>query len=198
MAEKEIKISNRKDILLLLLYTRGKTKELCEAICGRTRLMKMVYLFEKEIFHKGNFDKYVSKEKLASFEAYKYGPFSIDVFRDISFFINIGYIEAKNLEGKDASMADIEEFSKYLDEFILEGENTGEGFSSYEEEEFILTEEGKQFTSLLYDQLTEGQKAALTNFKSRYNSSTLSTLLRYVYRTYPDSAEKSEIRSKIL
>lgn len=198
MAEKEIKISNRKDILLLLLYARGKTKELGEAICGRTRLMKMVYLFKKEVYHKGNFNKYVSEEKLASFEAYKYGPFSIDVFRDISFFINIGYIEAKNLEGKDASMADIEEFSKYLEEFMMEGENTGEEFSSYEEEKFTLTEEGKQFANSLYDQLTEGQKTALINFKSRYNSSTLTTLLRYVYKTYPDSAERSEIRSKIL
>lgn len=198
MAVKEIKISNRKDILLLLLYVHGKTKELGEAICGRTRLMKMVYLFEKEIYIKGNFDKYVSKEKLASFEAYKYGPFSIDVFRDISFFINTGYIETKNLEGKEASMADIEEFSKYLDEFMMEGENTGEELSSYEEEEFTLTEEGMQFAGTLYDQLTEGQKTELINFKSRYNSSTLTTLLRYVYRTYPDSAERSEIRSKIL
>jgi len=198
MAEKEIKITNSKDILLLLLYAQGKTKESGEAICGRTRLMKMVYLFEKEVYNKGNFDKYVSKEKLANFEAYKYGPFSIDVFRDINFFINIGYIEAKSSEGKEASMADIEEFSKYLDEFIMEGENTGEEFSSYEEEEFTLTEQGKRFANTLYGQLAEGQKTALINFKSRYNSSTLTTLLRYVYKTYPDSAERSEIRNKIL
>ncbi len=198
MTEKEIRISNSKDILLLLLYVQGKTKELGEAICGRTRLMKMIYLFEKEIYHKGNFDKYVPKEKLANFEAYKYGPFSIDVFKDISFFVNIGYIEAKSLEGKEASMADIEEFSKYLDEFMIEGESIGEESSFYEEEEFTLTDEGKRFTSTLYGQLTEGQKTALIKFKSRYNSSALTTLLRYVYKTYPDSAERSEIRSKIL
>ena len=198
MDDKEVKISNRKDVLLLLLYVQGKTKEICEPICGRTRLMKMMYLFEKEVYKNNNFDRNIPQEKMPTFEAYKYGPFSIDVFRDISFFINIGYIEARSYKDKEASIADIEEFSKYLDEFIMEGDDTREEISSYEEEEFILTNEGKQFANILFSQLLEKQKIALINFKSRYNSSTLTTLLRYVYRTYPDSAERSEIRSKIL
>ncbi len=198
MDDKEVKISNRKDVLLLLLYVQGKTKEICEPICGRTRLMKMMYLFEKEVYRNNNFDRNIPQDKMPTFEAYKYGPFSIDVFRDISFFINIGYIEARRHEDKEVSMADIEEFSKYLDEFIMEGDDTEEEFASYEVQEFTLTEEGKKFASVLFDCLTEKQKVALINFKSRYNSSPLTTLLRYVYQTYPESAERSEIRSKML
>ena len=198
MDDKEVKISNCKDILLLLLYVQGKTKEICEPICGRTRLMKMMYLFEKEVYRNNNFDKNIPQKKMLTFEPYKYGPFSIDVFKDINFFVNIGYIEARTREGKDASVADIEEFSKYLDEFMIEGENTGEEPPFYEEEEFTLIEKGKRFADTLYGQLTEGQKAALINFKSRYNSFPLTFLLRYVYKTYPDSAERSEIRNKIL
>jgi len=198
MESKEIKITNRKDIILLLLYVQGKTKEICESISGRTRLMKIIYLFEKEIYHKIGFDKHIPSEKMADFKPDKYGPFSVDVFRDLNFFINIGYIEAKRHEDEEATMADIEEFSKYLDEFIMEGDDVEEELASYEIQEFILTEEGKRFASTLYDLLTEKQKTTLINFKSRYNSAPLTTLLRYVYKTYPESAKRSEIRNKIL
>lgn len=198
MDGKEIKISNSKDILLLLLYVEGKTRGVCEPIYGRTRIMKMMFLFEKEVYKKNNFDKYIPQEKLTAFEPHKYGPFSIDIFRNMSFFINIGYIEVRSNKDKEASIADIEEFSRYLDEFIIAEDESGEEFPTYEEQEFTLTEEGRQFTKALFDQLTEKQKESLINFKTRYNSSTLTSLLRYVYRTYPESAERSEIRSKIL
>ena len=41
-------LNNRKDILLLLLYSPGKTGNPNEPIVGRTRLIKMLFLFKKE------------------------------------------------------------------------------------------------------------------------------------------------------
>ena len=42
------KLNNRKDILLLLLYSPGKTGKFNEPIVGKTRLIKMLFLFKKE------------------------------------------------------------------------------------------------------------------------------------------------------
>jgi hypothetical protein len=42
------KINNRRDVLLLLLYSPGKRGAINEPIVGRTRLVKMLFLFSKE------------------------------------------------------------------------------------------------------------------------------------------------------
>ena len=47
-----MKIDNRKDFLLLLLYSDGVSKALNEPVVGRTRLTKMLFLFKQEILAK--------------------------------------------------------------------------------------------------------------------------------------------------
>ena len=43
---------NSKDLLLSFLYSPGQTDEYNEPIVGRTKLTKMMYLFEKQIYNK--------------------------------------------------------------------------------------------------------------------------------------------------
>jgi len=43
------RITNRRDILLLLLYSPGVSSQVNEPIAGRTRLVKMLFLFKKEL-----------------------------------------------------------------------------------------------------------------------------------------------------
>lgn len=38
-----------KDLLLAFLYAEGKGRQCNEVICGRTRLEKMMFIFEKEL-----------------------------------------------------------------------------------------------------------------------------------------------------
>ena len=46
MSNKNI-INNRKDILLLLLYSPGVTEQINEPIKGRTRILKILFIFKK-------------------------------------------------------------------------------------------------------------------------------------------------------
>lgn len=43
------KIKSAKDLIMLLLYAKGHKGVEGEAVVGRTRLMKMIFLFDKEI-----------------------------------------------------------------------------------------------------------------------------------------------------
>lgn len=197
MTTQEVKISNRKDIILLLLYSPGNTKQFCEPILGRTRMTKLIYLFKKELYKECDFDKLIPKNKMHNFEPYKYGPFSIDVFKDLNFFENINFVKESNPENEEAPLADIEEFRRYLEEFIIDEEEIMQEIVFYKEVKFTLTEKGRTFAENLFKELTEKQQHALINFKSRYNASSLNALLTYVYKTYPEDTIKSEIREEI-
>ena len=85
MKKKEL---NGKDLLLTLLYLPGKTNQINEKIIGRTRITKMIFLFEKELYK--NFDN-IKEDNLPDFFAYDYGPFSKELLDDIRFFKMIGY-----------------------------------------------------------------------------------------------------------
>jgi uncharacterized protein YwgA len=194
----ESRVSNRKDIMLLLLYSQGESGEFCEPIIGRTRIMKLIYLFGKELYDQLNFKRYIPKEKLASFEPYNYGPFSKDVFDDLSFLEDVGFLDVKGLG--DAPLAEIEEYRNYLDGFLF-GDELMEGQDSpiiFNEMSFSLTPKGREFTKKLYDNLSPKQQEELRNFKKRYNSVSLTALVNYVYRTYPKDAEKSKRKREFL
>jgi len=198
LTTRKIEVSNRKDILLLLLYVPGPSKELCEPITGRTRIMKLMYLFEKELYKQYDFHKMIPEGKMPAFEPYKYGPFSVDIFKDLSFFMNINFIQQSTHGDEEAAMADMEEFERYLEEFIIQDEEVTAEIASYEQVEFKLTDQGACFAEELLKSLSKEQQAALTKFKVKYMTGNLNSLLVYVYRTYPESATKSEIKEKIL
>ena len=181
-----------KDILLLLLYLPGKTDKKNEPIIGRTRLTKMIYIFNKEL--KNNFD-HLDESTLPDFFAYDYGPFSKDLLDDIQFFVNIDFVIEK-VEEIQQTTADYEESEYNYNEEIGFGnvksmENDPPNLYSYR-----LSEKGIEFVEEnILENISKQQKEYLTKFKRKINTLSLDSILSYVYNKYPNAAENSLIRS---
>lgn len=188
------KIDNRKDILLLLLYSPGSSDIVNESIIGRTRLIKMLFLFKNEVWKKFKSNTQLSDENMYSFFPWNYGPFSSEVYDDVTFFNLRGFVEI-NLTSQEAIVESVEEWNFYQEQY---GQNDSEGIQEYQEEEFRLTDKGALFTRELYDSLSNNQKEILKEFKSRITSMPLRALLRYVYKQYDDFTSNSVIKNDIL
>jgi len=185
-----------RDILLLILYVGGATGQTSEPIRGRTRLMKMVFLFERELWRKFRFDCVISESDLPTFEPWHYGPFSKRVFDDIEFFKRIGFLSVS--PGDDATVEEVVEFEQWWDDISVEEDSEGGGYSEYTEECFTLTETGVRFVrERLLPGLSSRQLGALQEFKARLNVAPLHAILRYVYGKYPDMTTKSKINDQV-
>jgi hypothetical protein len=185
-----------KDILLMLLYLPGVTNKKNEPITGRTRITKMMFLFEKEIYK--NFDN-ISEKSLPEFFAYDYGPFSKDLLDDIRFFIMINFVSERssNTEMSEAAIHefvyDIEDDIGYGDEVDVLNLDIPAEFS------YSLTDKGKKYVEEnLIDQFSDEQINLLTQFKRKINMLSLDAILDYVYNKYPEGAEKSKIRDRYI
>ena len=188
-------INNRKDILLLLLYSPGVTDEINEPIKGRTRILKMLFIFKKEVlkYFKKNTD--INDDNFYEYFPWNFGPFSSQVYDDITFFLLRGFIATKYTYEEALPEAASEE--KHW-QFIsgIQSSNVQEGYQEFTEEEFLLTKKGIQFTEKeLYDHLSSSQRNLLKNFKKKINNTSLRAILRYVYKIYPDMTEKSQVHN---
>lgn len=180
-----------KDILLLLLYLPGYKSEICEPIPGRTMLQKMVFLFVKELLPKFRRDLPITGEDMPQFEAWRFGPFSRDVFDDVEFLTNIGFIRV--LQQVEASEPEDIESDVWQDTVgdIEGGECSTEVFS--------LSGVGRDYvTKRLLAVFSDNQKQALEALKRNCLSAGLKGVLRYVYTKYPAETEKSEIRDRVM
>jgi len=187
-----------KDILLLLLYLPGKTGKNNEPISGRTRLTKMIYIFEKEI--KDSFDN-LDKSSMPEFFAYNYGPFSRELFDDLQFFINIGFIKEAEVDIElDNTKLNEEDYYEYKYNISEEV-----GFGEIDEEtvekeaslySYNLKEKGSKYVKdNIINNITDEQRDKLIRFKKKVNSLSLDSLISYVYNKYPEDTEKSKIRN---
>lgn len=193
MAKRKLK---GKDILLLLLYLPGINKKKNEPIMGKTRITKMIFLFEKELYK--NFDN-ISSDSLPDFFAYNYGPFSKDLLDDLRFFKMIGFITEK-YTNQSLNQAEAEEYKYDIDDDM--------GFSDevnlYDigvpnQSEYFLTNKGVKYVEeKILNEFTSEQKNILVKFKKKINSLSLDSILSYVYNKYPDSAENSIIKDKYM
>ncbi|MEW6276632.1 MAG: hypothetical protein AB1556_16175 [Bacillota bacterium] len=190
---------NNKDLLLLLLYVPGHTGGVCEPIHGRTRLMKMVFLFEKELYSKFRYDQVIDQNDLPDFEPHHYGPFSKEVFDDLEFLINLGFVETSN-SNQETLESEAKEYSWWKDDAgIFEDLYEDSLLEEYKEESFALTSLGKGFVEdNLLKELSENQLNALEIFKSNCTKVELGVLLKYVYTKYGDYITKSKIKEKVL
>lgn len=174
-------------------------------IVGITRLQKLLFLIEKE-------GKIVLD---ASFEPYRFGPFSKKVQDDIDFLINMGYIESSVDNTSLARERDINEVykmpaSSFLSSSIprkqkelseLESDETEREINEQTEEPIVskdnvvyrLTEKGKIYLENLPFSLQPIRK-----IKNKYCNLSLSDLLSYVYSHYPKYTIESEIRDRYL
>lgn len=187
---------NSGDLLLLFLYSKGTGLDVNEPISGKTRLVKMAFLFEKEIYKNFVQDKVLIDEKdLPEFFPWNFGPMSRDVLQDLEFFIDIGFVES--IEEKDTfAYEEAEEFSSLdKEELLQEPEDLENEFVNYK---YLLTKLGEEYIQeKIIPSLSENQIKILQELKRRLNGAPLIKILKYVYETYPDSAKKSKIATKV-
>ena len=172
-----------KDVILALLYAPDRTQEEA-AVRGRTRLMKMLFLLRMQ----QGFDKVV--EDYYTFYPHKFGPFCPEVYGDVEFLENVGVVKSQDED--DASPAEASETQTAYEESLLPGdaEDAEEG---YAEPTFALTERGRAKAQAMWQSLTPELRNSLSVVKKVCNSVPLVSLLRYVYREYPQFASETEL-----
>jgi uncharacterized protein len=191
------KITNPKDLIMLLLYAPGTSGTLCDPIEGQTRLMKMIFLFKKELSRRFNLDQVIDDKAFPEFEAYDYGPYSASVYSDLEFLVNLNFVEVI-LAGEPEILEEERQEFEYWSATKNEDEDLD---TQYLGRHFRLTELGKKFVEkkLVEEKgLTQDQLKVLGDFKKRCCESSLRSLLRYVYTRYEDMTEKSKIKHEVL
>lgn len=189
------KITSSKDLVVWLLYAKGHHGKQCEPIRGRTRLMKMIFLFQKEIRQKFNLDKDFPDEALPEFTPYDFGPFSAQVYSDLEFLINLGFVAARPV---NEPLSEESAAENYHWQTLIDPASSGDS-NERKEQEFALTPRGRKFVeSGRIGALSDDQKKVLDEFKARCTAASLRSILRYVYTKYPKYATESKIRQEIL
>jgi len=187
-----------RDILLALLYAPGVTGKANEPIRGRTRLMKLLFIFNQELYRKFKFDEHVSPDDLPQFGPWRYGPFSREVFDTMEFFTRIGFVELMDAGEEEPAAESAEEYGRWLDDTALDEEDQSQ-LTEFSEQTFRLSQKGVMFVETeLWPALSTNQQSMLSEYKARFNSSPLYAILNYVYRKYPDMTARSEIRDRYL
>ncbi len=188
-----MQIDNRKDILLLFLYSPGVNNNFNEPITGKTKLVKSLFLFKEEVlvhFKKGT---NITEENFYTFFPWNFGPFSKEIYDDMTFFVLNGFISVRESDQEPLPEA-VEEWNRWISSSGVDLDNSV--VKEYQEEEFSLTIKGEVFARDLYGSLTENQKKLLKEFKSRMSSTPTRAIIRYVYKRYPNFTEKSKIKDQ--
>ena len=164
------------DLVLLLLAAPTSVESAANRVNGITRLEKLLYLADRET----TTTQAVTGEKLG-FIAYDFGPFSKDVYQAVEILEQSGllteheYVDGHTVDG--------------IEDVLVTGEDQTE---EYVERRFELTANGKLVAELLSRHHPEVVRQ-LSAIKDRYAERPLSSLIRYVYKTYPKSAVNSKI-----
>lgn len=190
-----VKIDTRKDVLLLLLYAPGATEKFYEPIIGRTRLVKMLFLFKKEALEHFKKGTGIDENNFYEFFPWNYGPFSTDVYDDLTFFILHEFVES-NISSEDALPESAAEWELWLN--TTDDTSETDFYQIFQEEVFRLSNKGLKFTENLWNSLSDSQKTLLTQFKVKFTTAPLRAILRYVYEKYEDMTARSEIKDDIL
>ena len=188
-------IDNRRDILLLMLYSPGVGEANNEPIVGRTRLVKMLFLFKEELLDEFRRGTEITDESFYEFFPWRYGPFSREVYDDLNFFMLRGFVESSQTT-EDTLPESLAEWDLWLSGSSGE---VGDGdLVDYGEEEFRLTERGAKFAEALHQRLSAAQRRSLQVFKRRMVKTPLRSILKYVYKNYPREIVESDIREEVL
>jgi len=193
-----VKLTGKK-FILLLLYSPTTTRDKVNVpIAGRTRLMKMGFLFKEEVLSDFQKDRTFDEIVLPEYFAWKYGPFSEGLLNDLEFLINQEYIKSQSGSSPIPAELDEAEYGEYdfwvedMDEFRVR---------EYDEEVFELTKEkGMPKGEEIWSGLSENQKKYLMEFKEVLNRASLNRILEYIYKKYQKEGyiDKSLIRERYL
>jgi len=181
---------SKSDLILLLLYSRGASDKTNEPIQGITRLMKLLFLLHKE----------ENLESPFSFQAYKIGPFSSEVYPEMEFLQSFPKPDTPLINARTSSMADSSigpEQLKMIDDIAILDDEDYLIATSDINKEFSLSPLGEKVASQLWNDLDTANKVAIEKVKRQYGSLTLRSLLRHVYSEYPDMTVNSEIKDQL-
>jgi len=180
-------ISSR-NLLLLMLGVAKRFECVSEGVNGITRLQKLLFLLENE----GQIEEIRGGYH---FQAYKAGPYSPNLYDDLEFLENLGYIKS------EVSGTATEEEAADMDfsfEELME-DNEAKTADVYDEKRFSLTQSGHdKIKALLKKDEFEPLVQGIRRIKSKYGSYSLDDLLYYVYTKYPEMTTESEIKQQVL
>jgi len=181
-----------KEALILMLYLPGHSKHPGEPITGRTRLIKMMFLFSKEI--QPQLRKQGLDFALPEFAAYDYGPFSADVMNDLETLHTLDILSIETIP----TFEPFDVLDDLNDQDYHHG-TSGEVERQSMERYRITEDRGKGFCETkLLPLFRPAQIDLLNQFKMRCNDVSLTALLRYVYTRYPQYTPNSKIRDRVL
>ena len=177
-------IKSAADLIVLLLYAKGQTREQNEKISGITRIEKLMFLLLKE----GGFKEVLSRE--ITFEAYDFGPYSPEIYDLLESLKEMSIISSQN--EKISNIKDI------VDIYYAKAQGQVEETTGNFMEIYSLTDDrGFKVAEMLLKRVQPEEIKRIEDIKTKYNTMKLDDLLRYVYKTYPDSAKKSKIIEEI-
>lgn len=182
---------------MLLLFVPDASGHEAAPIQGQTRLMKMVFLFNKELKKQFKKDEGFDDAVFPDFKAYDYGPYSAQVYADLEFLVNMKFVDVE--ESADGEIS--EEERGEFDYWTATGNADDDVDLTQVGKTFKLSEMGEKFVrSKIHDSwgVTQNQLTLLTEFKTRCCEASLHNLLRYVYSRYPDMTTKSKIKNHVL
>jgi hypothetical protein len=184
-------------LIHLLLYTPTVSDKKSVPILGRTRLMKMIFIFEKEL---SNHFQDKDNPMNFDFEAHKFGPYSKKVFEAIDFLETRNIIELFPASSHRMSSEEME-----IDRILMASEAHTLNFQNeetFQSEGFQLAPMGTRMMKdpdvwFSWPHLSEEKKKILIDFKTTMINTPLKDILKYVYTKYPRYAEKSVIYQKL-
>ncbi len=174
------------DVLLVLLYANDGVIDRA-SVEGITRLDKLMFMLSKT-------QEFVTLfENDYEFTPYNFGPYATELLDDIEALGEEGFIQC-NTAGHQKSATETRD-AESIDE------ETGEedvSWVMYPFQSYSLTSDGVEAAERLYNSMTSKQKSKILEIKRTFNRMPLTSLLKYVYEEFPESASKSLIRDDIL
>ncbi|MEO0019097.1 MAG: hypothetical protein ABIK47_00435 [candidate division WOR-3 bacterium] len=191
---KALRLTDRKDLLLLLLYAPGRTQRYAEPLLGMTRITKLLFIALKEL----NLGKLIRKPY--QFAPYKLGPFSPELYDDLEILMQAKLLRCYEIDPAGMPVVKTDAETIKLLTALNSGVKTAERLDAGQLL-FELTPRGRRFARALFQIASRKKKnlaAGLKIIKAQFGSLPLTQLLRYVYRRYPEYTTKSEIIDRII
>ena len=167
---------DREDILLLLLSAlSGPSAK--PPVSGVTRLEKMMFLLQKESAFSGKLKERINE---FNFDAWKFGPFSKQIYEDLDLFASLGLLEAE--------VQELPSYAEYTEEDRLV---ESEEYQPVVQKVFSLTDRGRKVAEKLRTFISEKDWREIEHLKNRFERVPLTRLIQYVYQRYPETTSKS-------
>lgn len=182
--KRAVPLRKRFEYILLLLYVKGYACRIGEGIKGVTRIIKALFLLEKETALCKLVKTYYD------FVPYKIGPFDPAIYQDLQVLEMAGLVKKTSYKYKKPAAKE-----QLIDEgFGLPPETS-------ESTIWTLTEYGMEYAKALArfcQQKDPELLEQLRRIKTKYAGAPLKTLLKYIYEKYPEYTKESEVLAEIL